>query len=111
MRDDVFADGIGEITVTGTTVRIDLVSLSATERDADNKPKSVFRQRIVMPVAGGEAADRGRHGQTAGANRSGAGGPAEEFAELPLTTALERPLRCACMTARLAVSAATAEFR
>jgi hypothetical protein len=50
MRDDVFADGIGEITVTGTTVRIDLVSLSATERDADNKPKSVFRQRIVMPV-------------------------------------------------------------
>lgn len=50
MREDVFADGIGEIVVTGTTVRIDLVSLSPTERDADNKPKNVFRQRIIMPV-------------------------------------------------------------
>ena len=50
MRDDVFADGIGEITVTGTTVRIDLVSLSPTERDPENKPRSVFRQRIIMPV-------------------------------------------------------------
>jgi len=50
MPHDIFADGVGEITVSGTTVRIDLVSLSATERDADNKPRLVFRQRVIMPI-------------------------------------------------------------
>jgi hypothetical protein len=50
MQQDIYADGIGEITVTGTIVRIDFVSLSATERDANNNPKSIFRQRVVMPV-------------------------------------------------------------
>ena len=50
MSTELYADGIGEITVTGTIVRIDLMSLSATERDASNNPKPVFRQRIVMPV-------------------------------------------------------------
>lgn len=50
MSNELYADGIGEITVTGTIVRIDLVSLSATERDASNNPKPVFRQRVIMPV-------------------------------------------------------------
>lgn len=50
MHDELYADGIGEITVTGTIVRIDIVSLSPSERDANNNPKTVFRQRIVMPV-------------------------------------------------------------
>ncbi|NLS04839.1 hypothetical protein HGP14_15910 [Rhizobium sp. P32RR-XVIII] len=50
MSIELYADGIGEITVTGTIVRIDLMSLSATERDASNNPKPVFRQRIIMPV-------------------------------------------------------------
>jgi len=50
MHNEVYADGIGEITVTGHIVRIDLVSLSPTERDANNKPKPVLRQRIVMPI-------------------------------------------------------------
>lgn len=50
MTNELYADGIGEITVTGTIVRIDLMSLSATERDASNNPKPVFRQRIIMPV-------------------------------------------------------------
>ena len=50
MSTELYADGIGEITVTGTIVRIDLMSLSATERDASNNPKPVFRQRIIMPV-------------------------------------------------------------
>jgi len=50
MHNEVYADGIGEITVTGATVRIDLVSLSPTERDTAGQPSSVFRQRIVMPV-------------------------------------------------------------
>jgi hypothetical protein len=50
MSSELYSDGIGEITVTGTIVRIDLMSLSATERDEKNQPKPVFRQRIVMPV-------------------------------------------------------------
>ncbi len=50
MNQDLYADGIGEITVTGSIVRIDLMSLSATERDAKNNPKPVFRQRIIMPI-------------------------------------------------------------
>ncbi len=50
MSSELYSDGIGEITVTGSIVRIDLMSLSATERDASNNPKPEFRQRIVMPV-------------------------------------------------------------
>ncbi|MGC4024894.1 MAG: hypothetical protein QM744_06910 [Mesorhizobium sp.] len=50
MADELYSDGIGEITVTGTIVRIDLVSLSPTERDLKGNPKPVFRQRIIMPI-------------------------------------------------------------
>lgn len=50
MSNELYADGISEITITGTIVRIDLMSLSATERDASNNPRPVFRQRIIMPV-------------------------------------------------------------
>lgn len=50
MHNEIFSDGCGEITVSGSVVRIDLVSLSPTERDAAGNPKSVFRQRIIMPV-------------------------------------------------------------
>lgn len=50
MQNELYSDGIGEITVSGSIVRVDLVSLSATERDANNNPKSVFRQRIIMPI-------------------------------------------------------------
>jgi hypothetical protein len=50
MNNELYADGIGEITVTGSIVRIDLMSLSATERDEKNNPKAVFRQRVIMPV-------------------------------------------------------------
>lgn len=52
MHNEVFADSIGEITVTGQTVRIDLVSLSPGDRDAAGQPLPVFRQRIVMPIEG-----------------------------------------------------------
>jgi hypothetical protein len=52
MHTEVYADGIGEITVSGSTVRIDLVSLSPSERDAANNPKPVFRQRVVMTLDG-----------------------------------------------------------
>lgn len=50
MSQELYADGVGEITVTGSIVRIDLMSLSATEKDGQNNPKPVFRQRVIMPV-------------------------------------------------------------
>ncbi|WP_245416209.1 hypothetical protein [Microvirga sp. 17 mud 1-3] len=50
MHQEVYSDGIAEITVTGPIVRVDLMSLSPTERDAKNNPKPVLRQRIVMSV-------------------------------------------------------------
>lgn len=50
MHQELYADGIGEVTVSGTIVRIDLVSLSPNERDQNNSPKPVFRQRVIMPV-------------------------------------------------------------
>ena len=58
MQDEIFADAIGEINVTSSVVRLDFVSLSPTERDENNNPKAVFRQRIVMPIGAlGNAAD------------------------------------------------------
>lgn len=52
MSEEIFADGISEITVTGPTVRIDLFSLSPTERDTDNNPKPMLRQRVIMTLEG-----------------------------------------------------------
>ena len=52
MQPEIFSDGIGEISISGSIVRVDLVSLSATERDANNAPKQVFRQRIIFSVEG-----------------------------------------------------------
>ena len=48
MHDEVYTDGIDEIMVSGTIVRVDLVSLSPTERDANNNPRKVFRQRLIF---------------------------------------------------------------
>ncbi len=50
MSEEVFVDGLSEITVTGSTVRMDLVTMSITERKADGEPKLVFKQRIIMPI-------------------------------------------------------------
>jgi hypothetical protein len=50
MHDELFTDGVDEITVSGTIVRVDLVSLSPTERDANNVPKKAFRQRLIFSV-------------------------------------------------------------
>jgi hypothetical protein len=52
MHNEIYADAIGEITVTGPIVRIDLVSLSATRRDAADQPVPEFRQRVVMSIEG-----------------------------------------------------------
>jgi hypothetical protein len=50
MHTEVYTDGIDEITVGGSIVRVDLVSLSPTERDANNAPKKVFRQRLIFSI-------------------------------------------------------------
>lgn len=49
---EVFVDSIGEINVLAGVVRIDLVTLSTRERDANNQPKSTVRHRLVMPLEG-----------------------------------------------------------
>jgi hypothetical protein len=50
MHEELYTDGIEEITVGGSIVRVDLVSLSPTERDANNAPKKVFRQRLIFSI-------------------------------------------------------------
>lgn len=52
MLGELYADAIGEITVTGTIVRIDLVSLSTTMRDDMGQLVPEHRQRIVMSLEG-----------------------------------------------------------
>lgn len=48
MHTELYTDGIDEVTIGGSIVRVDLVSLSPTERDANNAPKKVFRQRLIF---------------------------------------------------------------
>ena len=50
MHAEIYTDGIDEITVGGAIVRVDIVSLSPTERDANNAPKKVFRQRLIFSI-------------------------------------------------------------
>jgi hypothetical protein len=50
MHAEVYTDGIDEITVGGAIVRVDLVSLSPTDRDTNNAPKKVFRQRLIFSI-------------------------------------------------------------
>ena len=49
---EFFADGIGEITLSGGMVRMDLVTLKGSQNDPDNKPKLEFSQRVIMPPDG-----------------------------------------------------------
>ena len=50
MHAELYTDGVEEITIGGSIVRVDLVSLSPTERDANNAPKRVFQQRLIFSV-------------------------------------------------------------
>lgn len=52
MHPELFTDGIGEITVSGSIVRVDLTSLSPTERNPDNTPRAVLRQRVIFSIEG-----------------------------------------------------------
>ena len=48
MHAEIYTDGVDEVTIGGSIVRVDLISLSPTERDANNAPKKVFRQRLIF---------------------------------------------------------------
>ncbi len=50
MSEEVFTDGFANIAVTGTVVRIDLMSM--TGQDKDGKPRFETRQRLLMPLDG-----------------------------------------------------------
>src|SRR5262249_58655880 len=52
MPDELYADSISAITITGSVVRIDFVSMGPAADDPNQQPKAVFRQRVVMPVEG-----------------------------------------------------------
>lgn len=52
MNDEIYADGIGEISLSGGMVRMDLVSLVGSQQDQDNKPKLKNKCRIVLPPEG-----------------------------------------------------------
>ncbi|EIG57074.1 hypothetical protein [Bradyrhizobium sp. WSM1253] len=50
MHAEIYTDGVDEITVGGSIVRVDLISLSPNERDANNEPKKVLCQRLIFSV-------------------------------------------------------------
>ncbi len=51
-QQEVFADGIGEISLSGGMVRMDLVSLIGNQNSEGNKPRLVPKHRIIMPPEG-----------------------------------------------------------
>jgi hypothetical protein len=52
MTKELYSEGIGEVAVTGSVVRLDLLTLSLEERDEKGQPRLVLRQRVVMPIEG-----------------------------------------------------------
>ena len=52
MTKEFYSEGIGEVAVTGSVVRLDLLTLSLEERDDKGQPKLVLRKRVVMPMDG-----------------------------------------------------------
>lgn len=48
MTQEFFTDGYANIAVTGTVVRIDLMSM--TGADKDGKPRLEVKQRMIMPL-------------------------------------------------------------
>lgn len=52
MTDQIFADGLMNISVQEGIVRIDFFQLSPTERDAEGKPARVFSHRLLLSLQG-----------------------------------------------------------
>ncbi len=49
---EIFADGVGEIVLSGGMVRMDLVVMVGSQRDTADKPRMETRQRVIMPPDG-----------------------------------------------------------
>ncbi len=52
MTEEIFADAIGEITVTGSVVRVDLLTMSVNDKDDQGRLKPAFKQRVIFPIEG-----------------------------------------------------------
>jgi hypothetical protein len=52
MTDEIYSDGIGNIVVAGGVVRIDLMTLSATAKDANGNPAVEHKQRVIFSIEG-----------------------------------------------------------
>jgi len=48
MSDQRFIDGVGEVRLTEGVVRMDLLSMSPTQRDEDGNPAPQFVEQLVM---------------------------------------------------------------
>ena len=46
----IFVDGLGSVTVIESTVRLDLVVFSPTEKGPKGQPQPVFCQRLIMSI-------------------------------------------------------------
>ncbi len=51
-KNEIFADGIGEISLSGGMVRLDLVSLVGSQNNENDKPRLEPKTRIIMPPEG-----------------------------------------------------------
>ena len=52
MPEELYADTITGIALTGSVVRIDFASFAVAEDDSTKPQKPMFRQRVIMPVEG-----------------------------------------------------------
>lgn len=52
MSEETFADAIGEITVTGSVVRVDLLTMSIDDKDDQGRLKPKFKKRLIFPIEG-----------------------------------------------------------
>jgi hypothetical protein len=49
MADQIYCDGISNVTFAGNMVRLDLVTLSPTTKDKQGRPVPELRTQVVMP--------------------------------------------------------------
>jgi len=52
MDQQIFSDGIGQVTIIGGAVRLDFVTFSPTQKDDKGQPVAVFSHRVVMSLDG-----------------------------------------------------------
>lgn len=52
MVPEIYADGIGEISLSNGVIRIDLISLSPVQKDSKDPPLREVRQRVIMSPQG-----------------------------------------------------------